>query len=76
MNVDCLSNRIRGLSERGFREPSADSNSPRGKVTAAASVAKAGNSKEGIILIFGLQKAAVVKQKQKQDQERDKRGAF
>ncbi len=52
MNVFCLLNRFRGPRERGFKEPAPDSNPLRGKVTAAASVAKAGNSKEGIILTF------------------------
>jgi hypothetical protein len=52
VNVDCLLNRFRRPRERGFKEPGPDSNSLRGKLKAAASVAKAGNSKEGIILRF------------------------
>jgi len=39
-------------SERGFKEPSADSNSLKGKVAAAARVGKTENSKEGSMLTF------------------------
>lgn len=69
VNVDCLLNRFRGPRERGFKEPGPDSNSLRGKVTAAASVAKAGNSKEAIILTFTCTRDSWDK-----DQEKDKEG--
>jgi hypothetical protein len=71
VNVDCLLNRFRRPRERGFKEPGPDSNSLRGKLKAAASVAKAGNSKEGIISRFWPRKGVVG---QRQSQEREKRG--
>jgi hypothetical protein len=46
-------NRFLGLPrERGFKEPSPDSNSLKGKVTAAARVEKTERSKEGSMLTF------------------------